>query len=84
MKIAQKIKILLLCAVLSVILNIAIFGATLAEYKENIAHLQEDVAYLLAPDEDETAASIKKIEDEIAEKLEELTKLKNRTRRHEH
>lgn len=76
MKITRKIKSLMFCAILPVILSTAIFGATLEEYKENIAHLQEDVVYLLAPAENETAAGIKDFEDEIAEELQELTKLK--------
>jgi hypothetical protein len=76
MNIARKIKLYSLFAILLAVLNIAIFGATLKEYKETIARLQEDIAYLLAPAEDETAASIKDYEDEIAEELEELIKLK--------
>lgn len=76
MKFARKIKICLLCVILLAVFHTAIFGATLKEYKENIAHLQEDISYLLAPDEDETAQGIKNYEDEIAEELEELTKLK--------
>lgn len=47
-------------------------GATPAQYRENIAHLKDDLSSLLAPDDGRTDAEREKFIDEISEELAEL------------